>query len=135
MMALDPDTATTLERVRRSEAGARPAMSFQEFDGRTWQTRREFPGMRVAFRSLVAFTEDGGLAGEIRWSTRGGEIALIWVPDHLQRRGIATALLREAIWRQPDVHHSTQLTSDAQAWIEGLRDEWDLRTTVRDVRP
>ena len=72
-------------------------------------------------RSLLAFTPDGALAGEIRWSRRGGEIALVWVPDLLQRRGIATALLTEAVRRQSDVHHSTQLTNDARAWIESLR--------------
>jgi GNAT superfamily N-acetyltransferase len=73
-------------------------------------------------RSVVAFTQDGAVAGEIRWSTHGGRIALVWVPDHLQRRGIATALLREAVRRQTNVHHSTQLTSDARAWIEHLGD-------------
>lgn len=97
-----------------------PRLSFRDIDGRTWRTRAEFPGMRRAMRSVLAFTEDGDLAGEIRWSTRTGEIALVWVPDQLQRNGIASRLLREAVRRQPDVHHSTQLTSDAQAWIEGL---------------
>jgi GNAT superfamily N-acetyltransferase len=72
-------------------------------------------------RSLVAFTAECDIAGEIRWSTRGGEIALVWVPDSLQRRGIATALLSRAVRCQPDVHHSSQLTDDARAWIEGLR--------------
>jgi GNAT superfamily N-acetyltransferase len=72
-------------------------------------------------RSILAFTADGTIAGEIRWSTEGGEIALVWVSDHLQRRGIATALLAEAVRRQSDVHHSGQLTSDARAWIETLR--------------
>jgi hypothetical protein len=78
-------------------------------------------------RSVVAVNADGVIAGEIRWSTQGGEIALVWVPDHLQRRGIAPALLSEAIRRQPDVHHSSQLTADAQAWIEGLRTYPDPR--------
>jgi GNAT superfamily N-acetyltransferase len=109
-MTLDPDVV----------AHAPPGLSFQDIDGRTWDTRAQFPGMRAAMRSVLAFTEDGGLAGEIRWSTRSGEIALVWVPDHLQRHGIASELLREAVRRQPDVHHSTQLTSDARAWIQGL---------------
>jgi GNAT superfamily N-acetyltransferase len=52
---------------------------------------------------------------------QGDEIALVWVLDHLQLRGIATALMSEAVRRQPDVHHSSQLTADAQAWMEGLR--------------
>jgi hypothetical protein len=94
---------------------------FLELDGRSRRIRREFPGMRRFMRSLVAFTAEGAIAGEIRWSRQGGEIALVWVPDHLQRRGIATALLAAAVRRQPDVHHSSQLTSDARAWIEGLR--------------
>jgi GNAT superfamily N-acetyltransferase len=92
-----------------------------DFDGTSRRTRLQFPGMRRSMRSVVAVTADGVIAGEIRWSTKGGEIALVWVPDHLQRRGIATALLSEAIRRQPDVHHSSQLTADSQAWIEGLR--------------
>lgn len=40
--------------------------------------------------------------------------------DHLQRRGVATALLAEATRRQPDIHHSRQLTDDARAWIAAL---------------
>jgi GNAT superfamily N-acetyltransferase len=42
------------------------------------------------------------------------------VRDHLQRRGVATALLAEATRRQPDIHHSRQLTDDARAWIAAL---------------
>ncbi len=72
-------------------------------------------------RSLVAFTNDGLLVGEIRWSRKGGEIAIVWVAAHRQRLGIATALLAEAVCRQPDVHHSTQLSRDAQEWIASLR--------------
>jgi GNAT superfamily N-acetyltransferase len=109
-MALEPDVVVD----------ALAGLSFRDIDGRTWRTRAEFPGMRKTMRSVLAFTEDGGLAGEIMWSTLTGEIALVWVPDHLQRHGIASELLREAIRRQPDVHHSTQLTSDARAWIQGL---------------
>jgi len=94
------------------------SLLFVEIDGTSRRTRLQFPGMRRSMRSVVAFTADGAIAGEIRWSTHGGEIALVWVPDHLQRRGIATALLSEARRRQPEVHHSRQLTSDARAWIE-----------------
>jgi GNAT superfamily N-acetyltransferase len=100
--------------------GGTPALSFQDFDGKAWRTRSELLGMQKSMRSVVAFTEDGAVAGEIRWSTKGGEIALVWVVDHLQRRGIATALWREAIRRQPDLHHSNQLTDDARAWMGAL---------------
>jgi GNAT superfamily N-acetyltransferase len=101
--------------------GVAGPLSFAELDPRHTATRLQFPGLRPSMRSLVALTPDGGLAGEIRWLKRGGEIALVWVRADLQRHGIATALLSEARTRQPDVHHSTQLSEEARAWIAHLQ--------------
>ena len=100
-----------------------PALSFEEIDSASWRVRSQFPGLQRGMHSLVAHTAAGVMAGEIRWWTAGGEIALVWVPDHLQRQGVATALFREAARRQPDLHHSGQLTADARGWIEALERE------------
>ncbi len=97
-----------------------PQLTFRSFDGRHADVRFEFPGLRSGMRNLVAFTADGAVAAEIRWRKRGGEITLVWVCDHLQRHGVATTLLAEATRRQPDIHHSHQLTDDARAWIAAL---------------
>jgi GNAT superfamily N-acetyltransferase len=105
----------------RAQSGTVESLSFVEIDGTSRRMRLQFPGMRRSMRSVLCFTADGAIAGEIRWSTQGGETALVWVGEHRQRRGIATALLSEAVRRQPDVHHSTQITADARAWIDGLR--------------
>ena len=99
---------------------AMPFLTFEAVDAATWRVRSQFPGLHRGMRSLLAHTDDGVIAGEIRWRTAGGEIALVWVPDHLQRHGVATALFREAARRQPDLHHSGELTTDARAWIEAL---------------
>jgi hypothetical protein len=99
---------------------ATPFLTFEDVDALSWRVRSQFPGLRRGMRSLLAHTPDGDLAGEIRWRIRGGEIALVWVPEHLQRHGVATALFFEARRRQPDLHHSGELTADAQAWIDAL---------------
>jgi GNAT superfamily N-acetyltransferase len=77
--------------------------------------------MRSTMHSIVAFTDDGSIAGEIRWFKKGGEIALVWVVPHLQRRRIATILFAAARRRQPDLHHSAELSADARAWIDSLK--------------
>ncbi len=78
------------DRTTTGAGGPTPALTFRDFDGRDSGARLEFPGLRRGLRSLVAFTDDGSIAGEIRWRKKGGEIALVWVLDELQRRGIAT---------------------------------------------
>ena len=60
---------------------------------------------------------EGKAAALLIWHP-DGEIKHAVVDPSLQRRGVATEMLRRARQINPDVHHSSELSDDGRAWSE-----------------
>lgn len=72
----------------------------------------------------VTFRDQSGLM--VAWITWGGwdaTIGQLHVREAFRRLGLATELLRRAREVEPDLQHSTSLSSDAQAWIAALGEQ------------
>lgn len=65
-------------------------------------------------------------AGELTWKRNGGKILRVEVPSHMQRHGMATALLGEAKRiasanpRIPQPKHSNDRTKEGDAWARAV---------------
>lgn len=72
----------------------------------------------------VTFRAQSGL--QIAWITWGGwdpTIGQLHVRKEFRRLGLATELLRRAREVEPDLQHSSSLSTDAQAWIAAIGDQ------------
>jgi hypothetical protein len=75
-----------------------------------------------------------GFAGLLSWWENDGEIGSAEVHPHMQRRGLATELLRRAKEISPHVHHSDSLTDDAKGWISGM-DKKAVKSSDHELAP
>lgn len=103
--------------------------SFERGDSLSRQVARRQGWQLATYSGVAVFHLDAGLVGHLeyyddedaqRHGVRPGEITNIEVDPAHQRKGLATAMFRHALDDEDRVHHSDELSEDAEAWIEGM---------------